>query len=147
MADRSSGIPARPQGRFPALKLESAHCSGLTASTSITPRVTSSIQFKDLPTRWSVCSNHHVHVKVRTAAVHLPLRVLMGPPLIAKTSFSVQPSAMLQNHDRQLMETQENDIAWLPPHHAHHHRPPPTLAPSTICVFTSKRKEEGDDSR
>lgn len=34
----------------------------------------------------------------------LPLLVLIGPPLIAKTSFKVQPSAMLQT---------ETEAAWV----------------------------------
>ena len=53
--------------------------------------------------QFSSKSFHHdvqcVHVNILSAKVHLPLRVLMGPPLIAKTSFSVQPSAMLQTTD------------------------------------------------
>lgn len=35
-------------------------------------------------------------VQMSSYYVNVPLLVLIGPPLIAKTSFNVQPSAMLQ---------------------------------------------------
>lgn len=62
--------------------------------------------FVTLCIREFILSCLHVNI-VLFFVFSLPLLVLIGPPLIAKTSFKVQPSAMLQTQTQQNMHNKK----------------------------------------